>query len=283
MEDLKKVKSCLVEVDGCFDKIIDKESIKKTTKAEYEDAKKTIHHLINAMTNNLSRHLIEESFEKLKQAKTKKDILAVISDVVVEYMKYNQDSKKKDESDITPDIIKNHLKPLLESNPSLIISLFIKRIVHAHYVGIFARINDAKAREIMKVARKDIKNGMKLVGDSFPKNAHNTGFYEVAEQMFIYNLELALSRNLKHLCWENCKNASPNQCPKIKDELKKRIDEYPFITDGYQKYNEHGELTDFCVLNCENYIHNNRQPVPFFTLKFTNEDLYDGYMQLIRK
>lgn len=286
LEDLRKVKSSLIEIDECFDKIIDKESIKEVSKAEFDDAKKTINYIINSITTVASRHMIDESFEKLKTAKTKKDILNIISDVVVEFVKNHQETHvmiNGEKSKITPDVIKNHLEPLLKSNPSLMISLFIKKITYAHYVGIFARISAPRAREILKVSRKDAKNGMKVVGDTFTKTAYHTGFYKLAEQMFLYNLELAISRNSKHLCWENCKNASPKLCPKIKDVNKKTIDAYPFIQDGYQKYNYRGELIDFCVSNCENYEVNNRKPRPFFTLGIESEDLYEGYMNLLRK
>ena len=57
-----------------------------------------------------------------------------------------------------------------------------------------------------------------------------------------------------HLCWENCQNARADLCPKIKDKIKKRIEDYKFITDGYQLYDERGNLDQFIVNVCKKYI-----------------------------
>lgn len=57
----------------------------------------------------------------------------------------------------------------------------------------------------------------------------------------------------KHLCWLDCKNASPLTCPKVEDIKKKSINMYDFIKDGAQIINEKGKLTDFLVYSCTNY------------------------------
>ena len=44
-----------------------------------------------------------------------------------------------------------------------------------------------------------------------------------------------------HLCWK-CDCASPLQCSKVEDIVKKEIEEYPFITDGYQIFTKDGKL-----------------------------------------
>ena len=56
-----------------------------------------------------------------------------------------------------------------------------------------------------------------------------------------------------HLCWENCANALPNVCPKVTDRKKHTIDAYDFITDGYQTFDDKGEVDTFIVSKCDNY------------------------------
>lgn len=68
-----------------------------------------------------------------------------------------------------------------------------------------------------------------------------------------------------HKCWENCDNATVSRCQKIADDLKHNIAEYDFVTDGYQAFDEKGDLISFYVENCTNY----KKAVP---RKFTPEE-----------
>lgn len=56
-----------------------------------------------------------------------------------------------------------------------------------------------------------------------------------------------------HKCWENCKYAYANQCEKIFDQYKRTIDEYEFITDGWQIYDAEGMLDTFIITGCSQY------------------------------
>ena len=56
-----------------------------------------------------------------------------------------------------------------------------------------------------------------------------------------------------HLCWK-CDCASPLQCSKVEDIVKKEIEEYPFITDGYQIFTEDGKLDEMVVTGCNNFV-----------------------------
>jgi hypothetical protein len=51
----------------------------------------------------------------------------------------------------------------------------------------------------------------------------------------------------------DCQNARACECEKIDDENYKGIDEYGFITDGYQIYDKNGEIKSFVVSKCNNY------------------------------
>mgnify|MGYP000037577245 FL=1 len=56
-----------------------------------------------------------------------------------------------------------------------------------------------------------------------------------------------------HLCWK-CDCASPLQCSKVEDIVKKEIEEYPFITDGYQIFTKDGKLDEMVVTGCDNFV-----------------------------
>ena len=55
-----------------------------------------------------------------------------------------------------------------------------------------------------------------------------------------------------HLCWP-CKHARVDECRKVCNRNKRTIDEYEFITDGYQVFDKDGRLVKFVVSGCSNY------------------------------
>lgn len=83
-------------------------------------------------------------------------------------------------------------------------------------------------------------------------------------QVVVMNLTPTTSMKLKddsivHLCWGGkdcknfCKHAGPTECKKIGDAVKKKIDEYDFITDGIQTLDDKGKVDTFLVTGCSNY------------------------------
>ena len=58
---------------------------------------------------------------------------------------------------------------------------------------------------------------------------------------------------IKNPCFE-CTNGYVTKCPKMADEVKKNISKYDFITDGYQIYNEDGEVDIFAISKCSNFV-----------------------------
>ena len=64
-------------------------------------------------------------------------------------------------------------------------------------------------------------------------------------------LDFMRHSNKETRCWD-CANGYPNNCPKIADLEKKPIDQYEFITKGYQVIKD-GELAKFAVFECKNF------------------------------
>ena len=62
-----------------------------------------------------------------------------------------------------------------------------------------------------------------------------------------------LDKKRIHKCGESCINACPSKCEKIRDYEKKDIEEYPFITEGYQAFGDDEKIIQFAVFECKNY------------------------------
>lgn len=101
-----------------------------------------------------------------------------------------------------------------------------------------------------------------------------------------------------HLCWENCKNAEPNMCKKVADKRKKYLDQYPFVTNGYQVIGEDGKVKQFKVTECANYEKVEKKPLTaedkkrirkakdglitqYFNSETTDQAYVTQYMQMI--
>ena len=83
-------------------------------------------------------------------------------------------------------------------------------------------------------------------------NNIENGIYDLSKKILADVIEKQYFKSQKHLCWNNCLNATPNNCPKIKNERKRTINNYEFITDGYQIIND-DKLIKFVVSKCKKY------------------------------
>lgn len=66
--------------------------------------------------------------------------------------------------------------------------------------------------------------------------------------------EIIQNEDVEHLCWQGCANGYASKCKKIEDKIKKEINEYDFITDGYQIINDEGQVETLVVTKCDNYV-----------------------------
>lgn len=62
----------------------------------------------------------------------------------------------------------------------------------------------------------------------------------------------SVSQN-KHLCGD-CDNCSPAKCLKIFDEVKRVINDYEFVTHGYQIYDKNGIMEKLYISKCKDFI-----------------------------
>lgn len=82
---------------------------------------------------------------------------------------------------------------------------------------------------------------------------------EPAVSMKVTQFPKSEKKGVTHMCWGNrdglgvCKHACALECQKVHDERKKSIDQYGFITDGYQTIKSNKKLDKFVVTGCKNY------------------------------
>lgn len=78
----------------------------------------------------------------------------------------------------------------------------------------------------------------------------------------VMNLTPSISKKLNngevHLCWGSChetfcKHACSSECSKVADKRKRTLEQYPFITDGFQIMDEDGRVEQFVVTGCSKY------------------------------
>lgn len=85
------------------------------------------------------------------------------------------------------------------------------------------------------------------------KNGEVTSEIISVKDLVKLHRQASLSRT--HLCDVACPPSQCNaiDCPKVRDIEKKTIDEYPFITDGFEVRQSDDKLCCMFVNNCELY------------------------------
>ena len=89
--------------------------------------------------------------------------------------------------------------------------------------------------------------------------------------------ELKKIKGSCHMCSQSCINACANKCSKIADIKKKSINDYDYITDGYQIYDENDDTEALIVSKCSNYekeIRSKKTAEQIKRLKELKESLY---------
>lgn len=64
--------------------------------------------------------------------------------------------------------------------------------------------------------------------------------------------ELHNGSKLRHLCFD-CVSGCASKCQKVADYRKKPITAYDFIINGYQVFDNRGNIQEFTVTKCKNY------------------------------
>lgn len=143
----------------------------------------------------------------------------------------------------------------LSTNPDLVISITLKKLIATYYLDRILKLKKADINDLenLKLNNTSAEIMLEIIGEKYPKIAMTNGVYELSKKIFLDTIDIAFEQIQTHLCWEDCFNASADKCPKVRNKIKLSIDKYDFIQEGYQILNKKGEIDRFIVTKCDKY------------------------------
>ena len=255
-------KDFLTAKENIIPNIISQQNLKNVKKDQFKEIRRNINIILNAALQ-ADCNSINELYLLLSNANTRDDYIKVIELACNKYYNINLNSKsynKQVKLNTTMKTIEK-IGNEISINSDIVLSVFIKRVLSLYHGNVLNNISHKKLEELYNLSLTDIPTAeiMRCIGYDIDSLSSNTTFLELSSIIFLNTLYLTKDLNDIHLCWQNCVNATCDNCPKIRDIKKKNIEKYDFITDGYQIYDKKGELQIFTVTNCKKYIKSKRK------------------------
>lgn len=220
----------LTDQEKCFKNLISKPT---TEKWHQSDIKETEGIIKKIFRKDLD---IASLYHQLQHLQTKKQ-LNNLYQFIIENCNHQQD------------------KEILTKNPSLTLSIVIKKIVILYFCQKLLALPLKRTEEL----EREIINGTSpetllymIEGQTSPI-AQQNGINDLSKKVVIDTINVIHDSKQPHLCWNHCQNGYPHKCSKIKDREKKDIIQYPFIQDGYQIKDKEGKVLQFVITKCQNY------------------------------
>ena len=245
----------MTDEENCFKKEIGQDTFKNYDLEKVQLLDKQMNKILNDIITLNDENIIK-LYNMIKSVNNNKDLERVYKTFLVKYAevleeKYNLSIRKSEK-------IKNIIalaREEIESNFDIVISTIIKKIIEKYYI---LKLQNYKRDEINKLEDSKMK-GVSIdyffqeLGESFDEQSINNGVKSLSAKILLSTIDKIYDRRQKHLCWENCKNASPSHCEKVRDYVKRNINDYDFIIDGYQILDNNGDVDTFVVSECSNY------------------------------
>lgn len=146
------------------------------------------------------------------------------------------------------------IKKASTTNEDLLLSILIKNVLRKHYYQLLSSltVEEIVSLEIAKVNNTSLADLFKVFNDNYSDMAKECGIYDLAIKIFADIIDVLFVQKNVHLCWENCKNATVTNCPRIRDGFRAQIANYPFITDGFQ-IKKNDKTKKFVITQCSKY------------------------------
>lgn len=223
--------------ENIFKTIINQKNLEDTPINIIEKIRKDVSRSITQIKND-NPSSISDIYMMIKNVKNKESLIKVLDLLITRYRVVNS----KD--------IKNYISDYFD----IFASIFIKKLMIAYYTNLIASLSKDKIEELytLKIKNVSSKELLRIIDEPLSVSK-NKSLNKMAEKVLLYSIDTVYDSTRKHLCWENCKNCSPIECQKIADQFKQRIDNYDFITDGYQILDSTGNVDTFVVTDCKNY------------------------------
>ncbi len=199
--------------------------------------KRIIHYLDNPILNDFVNNL--------KEAQSYDEFMDLLQNVI------NKIQNKIKERWLIAKL--SELKPKITEKLRVILPLVISDTVLTSYFE--RKLYQCTPEELAILEKFNITNeGAKILyylDENFPLAAFQNDFYALA----LNNAQVATAEAYKskkaHLCFA-CLNGYPSKCEKVADYRKKNLDDYSFIEEGYQTFNN-DELKEFKVTKCKHF------------------------------
>lgn len=222
-------------------------------KKDLKTARKIIDKLVDEINFVKNRDILDNSYEGLKSSSNITDILLILSNLKIFY-NINSNKYPIGNTFTLKDEDFNKLDQISKTNPEMISSLLIKKIIHTYC---YNKINDLgfeKIKELYDYTNTfpDSESVYCKAGFKFDDIDFNNLCVATKNELISVIREVFIDR-AEHLCF-SCRFASTDKCDKIFDpwDRKKNINEYDFIIDGYQTYID-DKMEKFTVTKCANF------------------------------
>ena len=195
-------------------------------------------HVVSKVVTSMNDNMRERFFDKLFEIEDISEVMPIV------------------------DIIINSNDSARRTNKKLFTSILIKTIVKNHYNAIINSFNNEEFNTILDNRIID-DNYEELMRSVIPEEADkvlSSDLNNLCLKAFISAIDDRYYNKDDHKCWTPCVKAEPTECQKVKDfwEEKKTIDQYPFVTEGFQLFKD-GKLDKFIVLDCKNHVKSNKK------------------------
>ena len=242
----------LSKKENCFGKYINLDNIKSLNKNYIIEIKNIINTMVQEISKNQEVNKIDELMCRLMNVEKKEDLENIVNYIIENYY---IDSISNNNSTIVTTKLISKIKADLKNNPDVVISIVVKKIISTYFYKCVSSLNREQIGELefIKLSGVSMDYIIECFGITYNETSKENGVYKLSKNILNDIIDIVFEAKQKHLCWENCVNASPDLCPKVTDIVKKRIDEYDFITHGFQIFDEKGRMDKFIVTECENY------------------------------
>ena len=126
------------------------------------------------------------------------------------------------------------------------LNIFAKTAIKQYYMLLTYKMSLERIKKYYTISKNSQNNIIDLLKINFPEEKSN--IYELSNYELKKELEAAYIKRKKHLCF-GCP-VPILECPKMLDEELRHIENYDFITEGEQIYDQNGELESFKVTRC---------------------------------
>ena len=217
---------------------------------------------VSTMINQISKtpngnNIIENLYNLLKIAENLNDLINIVNNLSREYG-YVLMSRRVNNHDIR---IRTDFNKYLKYEPELVISIAIKSIISTYFKNLLASMNKQDINDLynLKITNCGVEDILHELNISSHFSCEN-GIEEIAKKVLLDEIDSVFFSLQKHLCREDCINASAVKCSKFFCNIDlAKITDFIYITRGSQIVDENGTTQRFIVEECDNYVQSNEK------------------------